>query len=86
MILAAVITPTPDIFNLMLFAAPMILLFYVGIFASYLLVLKREGRRMPGKVLLILISIILVLLGSAGYFAVLRYHLRFIPHWPFFTQ
>ena len=48
-ILAAVITPTPDIFNLMLFATPMILLFYVGIFASYLLVLKRETAVCPLK-------------------------------------
>ena len=85
-ILAAVITPTPDIFNLMLFAAPMILLFYIGIFASYLLVLRREKRRMPVKVLLILIAIILVLVGIAAFFGILRYHLRFIPHWPFLTQ
>ncbi len=85
-ILAAVITPTPDIFNLMLFAAPMILLFYIGIFASYLLVLRREKRRMPVKILLILTLVILVLLGVASYVGILRYHLRFIPHWPFLTQ
>ena len=53
MILAAIITPTPDFFNLMLFAVPMCLLFFVGVFASYLLVLKREGKKFPwGKVLL----------------------------------
>ena len=46
-ILAAIVTPTPDVFNLMLFATPMCLLFFVGIFASYLLVLKREGRAVP---------------------------------------
>lgn len=85
-ILAAVITPTPDIFNLMLFAAPMIVLFYVGIFASYLLVLKREKRKMPPKMLLIITLVIMLLLASAGYFAVLRYHLRFLTHWPFITQ
>jgi len=85
-ILAAVITPTPDIFNLMLFAAPMILLFYIGIFASYLLVLRREKRRMPAKILMILILVILVLLIVAGYFGVLRYHLRIVQHWPFLTQ
>ena len=43
-ILAAIITPTPDAFNLMLFAAPMCVLFFLGIFLSYLLVLKREKR------------------------------------------
>ena len=51
-VLAAIITPTPDVFNLMLFAAPMCFLFYVGIFASYLLVLKRENRRFPWRVTL----------------------------------
>lgn len=43
-ILAAIVTPTPDFFNLMLFAGPMCLLFFLGIFASYVLVLKRERR------------------------------------------
>ena len=85
-ILAAVITPTPDIFNLMLFATPMILLFYIGIFASYLLVLKREGRRMPAKILGLVTLIILVILGVSGYFAVLKFHLHFLSHWPFLTQ
>ncbi len=46
-ILAAVITPTGDVFNLSLFATPMIILFYLGIFASYLLVLHREKRKFP---------------------------------------
>src|SRR6185503_20208467 len=50
-VLAAIITPTPDVFNLMLFATPMCLLFYIGIFASYLLVLHRENRRFPWKIL-----------------------------------
>jgi sec-independent protein translocase protein TatC len=38
-LLAAIITPTPDVFNLMIFATPMVALFYVGVFASYILVL-----------------------------------------------
>src|ERR1700693_3704793 len=50
-IAAAIVTPTPDVFNLMLFAVPMCLLFFVGVFASYLLVMHREGRRFPwGKI------------------------------------
>src|SRR3974377_1235511 len=64
-ILAAVITPTPDAFNMMLFATPMCLLFFVGIFASYLLVLNREGRGLPWKILLpILIAVLLVIVGG----------------------
>ena len=46
-LLAAVVTPTPDVFNLMLFAMPMCLLFYVGIFASYLLVLQPREPPVP---------------------------------------
>jgi len=85
-ILAAVITPTPDIFNLMLFATPMCLLFYVGIFASYLLVLKREGRRLPWKVIGLIVLVVALLLTGAGYFAFVHYHFRTMPHWPFLTQ
>ena len=47
-IMAAIVTPTPDVFNLMLFAVPMVVLFFVGVFAGYLLVLKREGRDSRG--------------------------------------
>jgi sec-independent protein translocase protein TatC len=48
-IIAAIVTPTPDAFNLMLFSVPMCMLFFLGIFASYLLVLRRENRRFPWK-------------------------------------
>jgi sec-independent protein translocase protein TatC len=48
-ILAAVITPSQDIFNLMLFATPMCLLFYLGVFAAYLLTLRRENRTFPWR-------------------------------------
>ena len=44
-VLAAVITPTPDIFNMILFATPMIMLLFVGIGASRLFVQYREKRR-----------------------------------------
>ena len=43
-IIAAVVTPTPDAFNLMLFAVPMCALFFIGILLSYVLVKKRDGR------------------------------------------
>ena len=36
-IAAAIITPTPDVFNLMLFAIPMCALYFVGVFLSYLI-------------------------------------------------
>ena len=67
MILAAIVTPTPDVFNLMLFATPMCLLFYVGIFASYLLVLKPEGRKFPWRKVLTWTAVIGGLIGIVAF-------------------
>lgn len=84
-IMAAIITPTPDVFNLMLFAMPMTALYFVGIFFSYLLVLRREGREFPwGTAILILAGLLLI--AGAIYFAILHYHLHFIRKWPFLTS
>src|SRR6266436_1425272 len=63
-IVAAIVTPTPDVFNLMLFAVPMCLLFFVGIFASFLLVMHREGRRFPWGKILGWGAVVIVALGS----------------------
>jgi sec-independent protein translocase protein TatC len=62
-ILAAVITPSPDAFNMTLFAVPMILLYFLGVFASYLLVLRREGRKFPWKPFFIWLAAVLVVAG-----------------------
>jgi len=76
-ILAAVITPSPDAFNLMLFAVPMILLYFLGVFVSYLLVLRREGRKFPWKTFLIWLVAVLavtgIVLASTGYW---RYRMK----------
>ncbi len=85
-VLAAVVTPTPDVVNLMLFAVPMTLLFYVGIFAGYLLVLRRENRRFPWKPVLMAIGLILAVVGFALYLAVTRYGMKLVPHWPFLMR
>jgi sec-independent protein translocase protein TatC len=83
-IAAAIITPTPDAFNLMLFAIPMCLLFFIGIFASYLLVLRRENRKFPWRITLItLVIIALLLLGVGLYLATARYGYKLVLHWPF---
>lgn len=85
-VLASIVTPTPDVFNLMLFAVPMCMLFFIGVFVSYLLVLKREGKTFPwGKVWL---GIGLLILGAAGVVALLiyRYHFHVIEHWPFLAK
>ena len=85
-IIAAVVTPTPDVFNLMLFALPMCLLFYVGIFASYLLVLHRENRRFPWRVAITIVLGVLLLLAAAGFIAITWFGFRLVPHWPFLTR
>jgi sec-independent protein translocase protein TatC len=85
-IIAAVVTPTPDVFNMMLFATPMCLLFYVGVFAGYLLVLRREHRKFPWRPALTIGSIVLVVLLAVLFFAVLHYGLHPAPHWPFLTR
>jgi sec-independent protein translocase protein TatC len=85
-IIAAIITPTPDVFNLMLFAVPMCLLFFLGIFASYLLVLKRENRKFPWKIFFIWLAVVVALLGSFVALAVLKYGYHFVRHWPFLAR
>jgi sec-independent protein translocase protein TatC len=84
--LAAIITPTPDVFNLVLFALPMCALFFVGIGASYILVLRREKRKFPwGKVLTYALGILAVI-------AVLMYVLHrtlgyhFVSRFPWFVR
>jgi sec-independent protein translocase protein TatC len=85
-IIAAIVTPTPDIFNMMIFAVPMVLLFFVGVLLSYLLVLRREGKTFPwGLVALICLAIVAALAGAA---AVLIFHFHYhpIPAWPFLAR
>jgi len=85
-VLAAVVTPTPDVFNMMIFAVPMVMLFFVGVFASHLLVLKREGRTFPWKaVWLVLLGVLLVSGGVIALF-VYRYHYHFASKWPYLVK
>jgi sec-independent protein translocase protein TatC len=85
-ILAAIITPTPDVVNLTIFAVPMILLYFVGIFAGWFLVLHREGRK--GTIRTIYLSAIGVALlaGAAVAVAVLKFGYHFTSQWPFLVR
>ena len=83
-IIAAVVTPTPDAINMMLFALPMCALFYVGVFASYLLVLSREERRFPWKRVIPIVSAALLIMAIALYVLVSMRYLTTLPYWPFF--
>jgi sec-independent protein translocase protein TatC len=82
-IIAAFVTPTPDAFNMMLFAVPMCLLFFIGVFASYLLVLNREGRKFPWKWILLAALGVLVLAAAAVALMVYQFHFQLATHWPF---
>jgi sec-independent protein translocase protein TatC len=85
-IIAAIVTPTPDVFNLMLFAVPMVLLFFVGVFAGYVLTLHRENRRFPWGIFLAAVGIPLLLIGLGVYAAVTNYGYKLVLHWPFLVR
>jgi sec-independent protein translocase protein TatC len=85
-IVAAIVTPTPDAVNMLLFALPMCLLFYVGVFAGYLLVLKREGHRFPWVKVLTIAGAVLVAFSAILYFAAIHYKLHPVSHWPFLVR
>ena len=85
-IIAAVITPTPDVFNLMLFAVPMVVLYFVGVFASYLLVLSREGKKFPWRKALLIAATALAVCGGLAWVAAIKFGYHFSPTWPFLTK
>jgi sec-independent protein translocase protein TatC len=85
-IIAAIVTPTPDVFNLMLFAIPMCILFYFGIFAAYLLVLHRENRKFPWRIAMTIVLAVLLLLALAVYVSITKFGMHLVPRWPFITR
>jgi sec-independent protein translocase protein TatC len=85
-VLAAIVTPTPDVFNLMLFALPMCMLFFVGVFASYLLVLKREGRTFPWRTVFLIILGLIVGAAAIVWLLITRYHFHVIHSWPYLVR
>jgi sec-independent protein translocase protein TatC len=85
-ILAAIITPTPDIFNLMIFSVPMVLLYFVGVFASYLLVLHREKQRFPWKLLVGILAGFVVIGAGIVYVAITRHGFHLVPQFPFLIR
>jgi len=68
---------------MLLFALPMCLLFYVGVFAAYILTLHRENRRFPWRTTIIIVIAVLLLLGVGLYIAITRHVIKVVPHWPF---
>jgi sec-independent protein translocase protein TatC len=66
-VLAAVITPTSDVVNLTLLAGPMCALFALGVFASWLYTLRRDGLPFPRRIAALTAGGIGA--GTAGYLA-----------------
>jgi len=85
-LLAAVVTPTPDVFNMVLFALPMCLLFFVGIGASYLLVLRREKRKLPWAKLFGYTFGILAAIAAVMYWLHIRFGYHFAGQFPWFIR
>ena len=82
-IVAAVITPTTDPFNLVLVAGPLCALFFVGIGSGHLVTLRRDGRGIPKKAL---VGIGIACLAAAGYWWYARSGRRLTGHWPFLVH
>ncbi len=83
---AAIITPTGDPLTMTLFAGPMILLYFVGIAASWLLVLRRDGRKLPW--LRILLSLVVFLAVIAGMIVYLHLYQGYVfsSEFPWFVK
>lgn len=83
---AAIITPTPDAVNLTVFAAPMVLLYFAGVFASYLLVLKREGQSFPWHQVGYVVLVIAVAIAALLWLLTTKYGFHWMPRWPFLMR
>jgi sec-independent protein translocase protein TatC len=70
----------------MIFSVPMVLLYFVGVFASYLLVLSREDKRFPWGKFLIAVGTVILLAAAGVYVAITRFGYRFVSDWPFFVR
>lgn len=85
-IIAAVITPTPDVFNLMLFAVPMVVLYFVGVFAAYLLELRRDEKSFPWASILVILLAVAGVAGGIVWALVAKYGYKLLPVWPFISR
>lgn len=86
-VLAAIVTPTPDAFNLTIFAVPMILLYFVGVFAGWIFVMRRDKLPFPWKTFFLFVVLPLLLL-AAGVVGVMigKFAYKPVPYWPFLIK
>lgn len=84
-IAAAAITPTTDFVNLSIFVVPMCLLFFLGVFAGYLLQLHRDSKRFPWRKVMGIVTAALIL-ASTIWIVIARYHFHWLRRWPFLIK
>lgn len=85
-VVAALITPTPDVVNLMLLALPMTLLYFMGVFAAYLLSLSRENKRFPWLILFLIVFGFLAVFAGGVYWAVTSFGYQLVWQYPFLVK
>lgn len=81
-VIAAIITPTPDVTTMLTFAMPMVLLYYVGIAVSYLIIMKREGKAFPWKGFFLLMLGVLAVAAMAVAVLHFQFGWEFTPNFP----
>jgi sec-independent protein translocase protein TatC len=86
LVVASLATPSPDAFTMTLFAVPMCMLFFLGIFASYLLVLRREHRRFPWTAFLTWVAIVIAVIAFCVLIAVAEFHYHLTWRPPFLIK
>jgi sec-independent protein translocase protein TatC len=84
--ISAIVTPTVDVVNLVMVAVPMCLLFFVGIFGGYLIVLRREKRTFPWREFWRWMAAVGLVVGLCVLVAVTQFHYRLTWQWPFLVR
>jgi sec-independent protein translocase protein TatC len=85
-VVAAVLTPTPDVVNLMLISVPMTLLYFGGVFAAFLLTLHRENKSFPWLILFLIVAGFAALIAAGVYWAVVKYGYHLVSTPPFLMK
>ena len=85
-IIAAAITPTQDVVNLMLLLVPMCALYFTGVLASYALVLHREHRRFPWRKFAGWTMLAAAVAGAVAILLLARYGFHLSGTWPFLVK
>jgi sec-independent protein translocase protein TatC len=86
LILASFVTVTQDAVNLAVLSVPMILLYFLGVFASFLLVMRRENRKFPWKMFSYWLAAVMAAASISIWTVVVVFEYHFAANWPFLTK